>query len=109
MEFFNKTKWVLTKQSDPLIKPDTTFVLPIYIIDILGMQHPTTITASIIKISGRNKTILPTVVTATALGNGLFTAGATIVTVDWNGTEALNLNITVDGGDVVTLQLVAVS
>jgi hypothetical protein len=109
MGFFNKAKWVLTKQSDPLITPNTAFTLPVYIIDTLGLQHATAVVATIVKVSGRNKVALPTAVTETSLGNGEFTLSATIASTDWTGAESLSLSLVIDGLDTLTVPLVAVS
>ena len=108
MQFFNKTKWVLTKQSDPLIKPDQSFSLPVYIIDSLGLDLPTTVTGQLVKTNGRTKTVLPTIVTVTDGKNGNFTFTATPTSSDWSGADTLGLQVTCNGTDVSTLGLVTV-
>lgn len=106
MEFFNKTRWVVLKVSDQVaIKPDTAFTLPLVISDTLSLTFPVSVTATLIKTSGRTRTQLTDVVTITKLSEGSYTAAATILAASWNGTDSLTLNLVIDGA-TIPVQLV---
>lgn len=101
-EFFNKHRYTVSKLTDQLdIKPDVAFTLPTFIVDAITFIKPTTISAKLVKISGRDIVELPTVVTVTDQ-----TFIATPATVDWDGKISLSLKVTIDGAHIVLVPLV---
>jgi len=95
--FFNHSKFeIMTKNSNgKAVLLDTEYFLPLEIYDVLGLDVPSTITASLATKNGRTVTALPTVVTVTALGLTSFSFSFTIATGDWDGVAELLLDINV--------------
>jgi hypothetical protein len=105
-EFFNKSRFSVSKLSDQVeVKPDVLFSLPTFILDTISLAQATTVTAKLIKTTGRDITELPTVVTSTLLGNTC-SFSATPALVDWDGKTSLSLKVTVDLTNIVLVLLV---
>lgn len=101
-EFFNKHHYTVSKLTDQLdIKPDVSFTLPTFIVDSLTFIKPTTLTAKLIKMSGRDIIELPTVVTITEQ-----TFVATPSVVDWDGKVSLSLKVVINDTYIVLVPLV---
>ena len=101
-EFFNKHRYTVSKLTDQLdIKPDVAFTLPTFIVDTITFIKPTTVSAKLVKISGRDVIELPTVVTVT---DQTFTAIPAVA--DWDGKVSLSLKVTIDGAHIVLVPLV---
>jgi hypothetical protein len=96
-EFFNKSKYIISKLSEYEVKPDVAFTVPYFIWDSVSLVIPTTITAKLVKVDGRNTTELPTVVTVVKLTDTSWSFSGTIAAVDWLVTQALSIKISVDG------------
>ena len=98
-EFFNKSKFLVMKLTDQLeVKPNVAFSLPTLIIDLLGKQAITSVTAKLVVQDGRNTTELADVVTVTGQ-----TFSATPIT--WTGTGVLNLKVTINDINMQTIYL----
>lgn len=101
-EFFNKSKFSVSKLTDQVdITPDKAISLPTFIIDTLTFQKPTSISAKLVKTTGRDSMELPTVVTVV---DQVFTA--TPLLVDWDGKTTLSLKVLVDGVYTIIVPLV---
>jgi len=105
-EFFNKSRFSVSKLSDQVeVKPNTLFSLPVYIIDMLQFTAPTTVSAKLIKSTGRDVIELATVVTTTGTGKS-YTMSATPATLDWDGTTTLSLKVLINSVEIVVVPLV---
>lgn len=103
--FFNKMKYTVVKLSDQIeVKQDVAFSLPLIIMDAISFEEPTSVTASIIKSSGRDITVLPTVITITGSKYNYQAAG-TIATIDWDGILAITLRVLINSTYVVYVPL----
>lgn len=101
-EFFNKSKYTVSKISDQYeIKPDSAFTLYTVIVDSIKYTKPVSISAKLVKTTGRDQTELPTVVTVTGQA---FTA--TPALADWDGKTSLQLKVILDGVYTVFVPLV---
>ena len=107
MEFFDKTKWTISKLTDsPLVKPDVQFSLNIKVMDQVKLVEPLTISGKLVKVSGRNKTELTATVSIVRVNQGTYTVTATPTALEWNGTDGLNLQFLVNSTDSISLPLV---
>jgi len=103
--FFNKSKFSATKLSDQVeIKPNVAFSLPLQVIDSITYSLPTSVSATIIKSSGRDIVTLPTVLTITGSEYTRDIAG-TISNTDWDGIAPLNLKVLIDNTFTVIIPL----
>lgn len=101
-EFFNKSKYVVSKISDQYeIKPDTAFTIYTIIVDSIKHTQPTLLSAKLVKTVGRDQTELPTIVTIVGQA---FTA--TPALVDWDGKTSLYLKVLIDSVYPVLVPLV---
>lgn len=101
-EFFNKSRFIVSKVSDQYeVKPGISFTLYTIIYDSITYVKPTTITASLVKVSGRDQVVLPTVVTVTGQS---FSAAPALV--DWDGSTSLMLRVVIDSTQIVLVPLV---
>lgn len=102
-EFFNKARFSVIKLTDQVdISPAVAFSIATTIIDSLKFIAPTAVTAVLQKVSGRNTTTLPTVVTV----SGAHTFTATPALIDWDGTTTLQLKVTINTVNTVIIPLV---
>jgi alpha-N-acetylglucosamine transferase len=109
MEFFNKNRWALTKLNDQVqLVPNAEFTLITYITPSDIITTISTITGKLVKTNGRTKTELTAVVTVTSLGNAEYEIKATPSSTEWVLTEALTLQLIINGTDSVTVPLVVV-
>lgn len=103
--FFNKSKYSVTKLSDQVeFKPNVAFNLPLIIMDAISFEEPTSVTASLIKSSGRDIITLPTVVTVTGSKYN-YTASGTVASTDWDGIVPISMKLLIDGTLTVFIQL----
>lgn len=101
-EFFNKKRYTVSKLTDQLdVRPDIAFSLPTYIVDALTFKKPSTVSAKLMKINGRDIVELPTVVSVVDQ-----TFSATPALVDWDGKTSLSLKVLIDGTHSVIVPLV---
>lgn len=106
-EFFNKSKFIVTKLSDQVeYKPDTQFVLPAFIIDGISYEEPTTITASLQTVNGRTVVDINTVVTVSKVADRHYTFSATPAAAEWTGAMTLQLKVTMDTEYITIVPLV---
>lgn len=101
--FFNKSRYVATRLTDQVdVAPGVSFTLPTAIYDVLTFAAPTTVTAVLQKVSGRDVTTLPTVITVT----NTYKFTGTPALVDWDGKTSLQLKITVNLTNTLVIPLV---
>lgn len=106
-EFFNTSKFLVTKLSEQLlVEPNVAMNIPAYILDMVGYTVPTSVTASLIKVVGRDQVVLPTVITVTNPITAIYNFAGTPALLDWDGKTNLILKVIIDTTEVVYVPLV---
>ena len=96
-DFFNRSKFearpLSTNKKD--IALDVEYDLELEIYDVIVMDTPAVVTATLATKVGRTITTLPTIVTTSSYSAFTYLMQFTIATGDWNGTDVLVLQLEV--------------
>ena len=89
-DFFTKCLFAVTKRSGQVVvTPDEDFVIPINIFDIATQAIPDSITGTLVATSGRNTTVLSTIVTITKISTHAYQVSGKVLSTLWNGSDSL--------------------
>lgn len=106
-DFFNRSKFearALTANKHA-VEPDTLYKLELEIYDVLVLDTPAVVTATIATQVNRTVTVLPTVVSTSSFGSFSYLLEFTVAAIDWNGTDPLIVRLEVTDHDAYVYKL----